>query len=176
MTLSSLPRRSSLFAIGLAALLVGVVGALTLIAHLAADAQRNTVTPSTTAALLRRSALLRQVSARIGPGPATAVVSSHGYQLRLGLSPNRALQNNRLSLALSRNGRPLVGARVALIEYMIDMDMGQQLMGSLPQTARGVYGRRDFQLGMAGTWGLRLHVMPAHGKAFTVAVADTAMS
>lgn len=107
----------------------------------------------------------------IGPGPVTAALSSHGYRLDLRLRPNRATVAGTIALALTRHGRPVSGARVRLTFTMLDMNMGG-LTGLLRQTAPGRYGHTAPVLGMSGRWGLRLTVLPAHAKPFSVDLVD----
>ncbi len=95
----------------------------------------------------------------------------HGYRLELRLVPNRAWVAGTVSLALSRNEKPVTGARVRLTFTMLDMEMGG-LAGLLPETAPGRYGHAGPILGMGGRWSLRLDVEPPRARAFRVMVID----
>ena len=75
-------------------------------------------------------------------------------------------------MVVSRGGRPVRGARVSLVAFMLDMDMGRQLMGRLTATRPGTYAAVEPALGMAGHWGLRFFVTPPGHARFAVTVID----
>jgi predicted metal-binding membrane protein len=107
----------------------------------------------------------------VGPGPVTRVIRAGGYELELGFSPNRASQAGRLSLRLLNTGRPVNGARIRATFTMLDMDMpGVSIW--LRQTGPGAYARRGPVLGMSGRWGLRLAIVPPHGKPLEARIVD----
>jgi hypothetical protein len=54
---------------------------------------------------------------------------------------------------------------------MLDMNMGGFTV-QLPERASGTYTRMFPVVGMSGRWGFRLDIRPAHGRAFSVALAD----
>ena len=95
------------------------------------------------------------------------------YTARLRLVPNRATAANRVSLALTVHGRPLAGARVSIVFGMPAMGMADAYSSPLAAASSGVYAAHEPVLGMPGLWQLRLHVVPAHGAAFDLAVDDT---
>jgi YtkA-like len=111
----------------------------------------------------------RVTTETVGPGPVTTTVRAHGYRIELALRPNRATVAGRISLALSRNGKPVSGARVRLTFTMLDMG---GLTGLLPQTAAGRYGNAGPILGMSGRWGLRFDITPRHVARFSVNIVD----
>ena len=56
-------------------------------------------------------ARVKNVAARVGPGPVSEVVAKGPYKLRVEVTPNRAALPNTFSVAITRNGRPVPGAR-----------------------------------------------------------------
>jgi hypothetical protein len=102
-----------------------------------------------------------------------AVVRAGAYTATLRLVPNRASAANHVSLALAMRGRPLVGARVSITFGMPAMGMTDAYSSPLAARAAGGYAAAEPVLGMPGLWQLRLHVVPAHGAPFDLAVSDT---
>jgi YtkA-like protein len=110
-------------------------------------------------------------SARIGPGPATVQLSVEGYRLELRLSPNRATAaQGRISVRISKHGKPVSGARIRLICTMLDMGMAR-VVASIRETGGGRYEATSPRL-MFGSWGLRLLVRPPKDRAFSLGVTD----
>jgi hypothetical protein len=99
-------------------------------------------------------------------------MDARGYRFALELSPNRAAVAGTLVIELTKATRPVTGARVAFTVFMLDMDMGQQLMGALRETAPGRYVLRVPALGMVGRWGVRLAVTPPRSGRFDVTMID----
>jgi hypothetical protein len=128
--------------------------------------------PVVPAARATRAADPRDAVAHLGPGPTSATVHAHGYRIRLRLTPNRAGDPDALSVGLTKGGVPINGARVTLDVFMLDMDMGTQLMGGLRQTAPGTYTRREPALGMPGRWGMRFAIRPPRSSGFDVTVVN----
>jgi hypothetical protein len=95
-----------------------------------------------------------------------------GGAASLRLAPNKAGDPDTLSMRLTKDGRAIDGTRVALSVFMLDMDMGTQLMGPLPHTAPGTYSRREPALGMPGRWGMRFDIRPPRSVGFAVTVVD----
>ena len=112
-------------------------------------------------------------SAHVGPGPVNQVVKQAGYELRFGVSPNRAAVPNLFSVAITRAGKPVQHATVILAFDMLDMEMPQQEQ-RLAETAPGVYSDTKPALVMVGHWGLGLNVTPAGGTPFSVLLVDHA--
>ena len=119
-----------------------------------------------TAALL--TAMLLAV---VGPGPVGVALPAGHYRVGFHLTPNVASQTGRVSVSLREDGRPVAGAHVRLTVTMLDMNMGGFTI-PLTERATGTYTRMFPALGMSGHWRFRLDVRPAHGRAFTVALAD----
>jgi copper transport protein len=118
-------------------------------------------------------AALGKPAATVGPGRVSRAVERNGYRLALTVAPNKAAQNNRFAVRLTRGGHPVTGATVTAGLVMLDMEMGQQAY-RLPETAPGVYGRAAPALVMVGRWGLSLDVEPAGATPFTVTILDHA--
>jgi hypothetical protein len=109
--------------------------------------------------------------ARVGPGRVATSLHAHGYQLELRLSPNRATANRgRASVKLSKGGQLVSGAQIRLTFTMLDMSMDGRVV-SLRHTASGRYDQGAPRL-MFGRWGLRVTVVPAHARAFSVYLVD----
>ncbi len=117
-----------------------------------------------TAAFL--SAMLLAV---VGPGPVGVALPAGHYRIGFQLTPNVASQTGRVSVSLREGGRPVKGARVRMSVTMLNMG-GFTIQ--LPERAAGTYARMFPIVGMSGRWGFRLDVRPAHGHAFSVALAD----
>jgi hypothetical protein len=111
------------------------------------------------------------VSARVGPGAIQATTHVHGYVITLRMAPNRASRPNPATVTLRAHGRP-VAARVSLTVAMLDMRMGEQLMGRFARTAPGRYRHRVPGFGMSGRWGLLLSIAPLHGRPVRLAIVD----
>jgi copper transport protein len=111
--------------------------------------------------------------ASTGPGPVTQLVSSHGYQLQIGVNPNRAAVPNRFALRLTKNGRPVTGADVTATFTMLDMEMQSQIY-KLSESSPGVYEHSAPALVMVGHWGISYGVSPPGGTPFNVLIKDRA--
>ncbi len=124
----------------------------------------------TTAALL--AAATPAAAARpVGPGPVQVVVPAGQYTVAFHLTPNLASRTGTISVSLRRDSRPVAGARVWMTVTMLNMNMGGFTV-QLPERTSGTYTRMFPVVGMSGRWGFRLDVRPAHGRAFSVALAD----
>lgn len=113
--------------------------------------------------------------AKLGPGPGTRVVDENGYRLVFRIAPNRAAIPNDFSVQITKDGKPVTGARVTTSFAMLDMEMGQQayqLKEAAP--APGIYSRTTPALVMVGHWGLSFQIEPPGQKPFTVLVLDKA--
>lgn len=107
----------------------------------------------------------------VGPGPVGLALPAGHYRIGFHLTPNLASQTGRVSVSLREGGRPVAGARVRMTVTMLDMNMGGFTV-QLPERASGTYTRMFPVVGMSGRWGFRLDIRPAHGHAFSVALAD----
>jgi hypothetical protein len=112
------------------------------------------------------------VTARIGPGASRATIYKAGYRVTVTIGPNRSSRANAVSVALLTHGRPVHHTHIGLTISMLDMDMGQQVLGRLREAGAGRYERRYGALGMPGHWGMRFNVEPPDGKRFSVVVVD----
>jgi copper transport protein len=114
-----------------------------------------------------------KAKARVGPGPANRTVTENGYTIQLQIAPNRAAVDNSFALKLTKDGKPVTGARVTTGFSMLDMEMGTQSY-VFGETAPGVYSRKSPALVMVGHWGIAFQVEPHGGKPFTVLFVDKA--
>jgi YtkA-like len=95
-----------------------------------------------------------------------------GVSLTMALTPNRASGPNRVWVRIARRGRPLSGARVAVVFSMPSMNMWNVYSASLAPAGAGRYVATLPVLGMAGRWRLGVAVAPPKGHRFRVAVTD----
>ena len=109
----------------------------------------------------------------VGPGPVTRTVEQDGYTVELQIAPNRAAVQNDFSIKVTKDGRPVTGARVTTGFSMLDMEMGTQSY-EFKETAPGVYSRSSPSLVMVGHWGLGFTIEPPGEKPFTVTFVDKA--
>jgi copper transport protein len=112
-------------------------------------------------------------SARVGPGPAVAVVNHGPYRLVFRISPNKAVAPSDFSVTITKNGKPVRGATVTADFAMLDMEMPQLSYG-LAERAPGRFARSANALVMVGHWGLTFNVQPPGAAAFDVVVLDHA--
>jgi copper transport protein len=118
-------------------------------------------------------ARVKNISARVGPGPVSEVVAKGPYRLRVGVSPNRAALPNTFSVAITRGGRPVRGAQVVSRFDMLDMDMGEQSY-RVPERKPGVFVKSAPALVMVGHWALQFEVTPPGAKPFVITLLDKA--
>jgi hypothetical protein len=95
-----------------------------------------------------------------------------GVALTIALTPNRGSGVNRVWVRLSRRGRPLTGARIAVAFSMPSMNMWIVYSTSLAAAGAGRYGATLPVLGMAGRWRLEIGVVSSGGRRIRVAVTD----
>ncbi|HET7743577.1 MAG TPA: DUF2182 domain-containing protein [Gaiellaceae bacterium] len=107
----------------------------------------------------------------VGPGPVTHVFQAGRYRVDLGIASNRLASTGAVSARLTRNGRPVDGARVRTTFTMLDMDMGRVSV-QLPRTAPGRYEAPGPVLTMVGRWGLRLDITPRGAAPLALNVVD----
>jgi copper transport protein len=111
--------------------------------------------------------------AHTGPGRVTQLVSSHGYQLQIGVNPNRAAVPNQFAVRLTKDGRPITGATVTATFTMLDMEMQSQIY-KLSESSPGLYEHSAPALVMVGHWGISYGVTPHGGTPFNVLIEDRA--
>ncbi len=80
----------------------------------------------------------------VGPRPVAVSLPAGDYRLGLRVTPNRAAAHNTVTVALSRHGLPVRGARVTVVYSMPAMDMNDGLTSTLAASGagRGVLGSR----------------------------------
>ena len=141
-----------------------IAAAVVAFALLAGGALAATSTPS-------RHALLDQLQRPATPLPASPASggqvwrrSSMGYLMRVALTPNRADRPIRLSVELSRRGRPVDRARIEVAFSMPSMNMWNGYATRLSPAGDGSYAATVPVLGMTGRW--RLHfALTVHARA-----------
>ena len=121
----------------------------------------------------RALAAIGHASAKVGPGPANAVVKRGPYRLQLQVTPNKAAVPNAFSVRVSKNGKPVSGAEVDATFTMLDMEM-PALTYSLPERSPGLFSRSAPALVMVGHWGLSFEVRPLGGSPLQVLLLDHA--
>ena len=107
---------------------------------------------------------MKNISARVARARSREVVAKGPYQLRVGVSPNRAALPNTFSVAITRGGRPVRGAQVVSRFDMLDMDMGEQSY-RVPERKPGVFVKSAPALVMVGHWALQFEVTPPGSEA-----------
>lgn len=118
-------------------------------------------------------ARVKDIAARVGPGPVSEVVSKGPYKIRVTVSPNRAAIENRFSVSVTKNGRPVRGAEVVSRFDMLDMDMGE-LSYRFRESRPGTFSKSAPALVMVGHWALAFEVTPPGGQPFVVTLLDKA--
>lgn len=113
-------------------------------------------------------------TAKVGPGPVSEKVSQAGYDLEFGVAPNKAVAANAFSVKVTRDGKPVPGARVTAKFTMLDMEMGQQNY-RFKEEKDSVYALRDASpLVMVGHWALDFTITPPGEESFQVLLLDRA--
>jgi copper transport protein len=118
-------------------------------------------------------ARVKDISARVGPGPVSEVVSKGPYRVRVTVTPNRAAIQNRFSVSVTKNGQPVRGAQVVSRFEMLDMDMGE-LSYRLSESQPGTFSKSVPALVMVGHWALAFEVTPPGQQPFVVTLLDKA--
>jgi len=113
------------------------------------------------------------IDAHVGPGAVRRTVHRGGYEVTVGIEPNRAATPNVFEVRLSQDGRGVTGASVVARFLMLDMEMGT-LAYRLPERSPGVYARTAPALVMVGRWGVRYEITPPDGRPFDVVLLDRA--
>ncbi len=68
-------------------------------------------------------ARVKNIAARVGPGPVSKVVEKGPYSVRVTGSPNKAAVNNDFAVTVTKDGQPVRGAQVVTRFDMLDMEM-----------------------------------------------------
>jgi copper transport protein len=118
-------------------------------------------------------ARVKDIAARVGPGPVSEVVSKGPYRVHVRVTPNRAAIQNTFSLTLTRNGQPVRGAEVVSRFDMLDMDMGE-LSYRFRESRPGTFSKSAPALVMVGHWALAFEVTPPGAQPFVVTLLDKA--
>ena len=118
-------------------------------------------------------ARVKNIAARVGPGPVSKVVSKGPYRVHVTVIPNRAAVQNRFSVTLTRSGRPVRGAEVVSRFDMLDMEMAE-LSYRFPESRPGTFSKSAPALVMVGHWALQFEVTPPGQRPFVVTLLDKA--
>ena len=118
-------------------------------------------------------ARVKDISARVGPGPVSEVVSKGPYRVHVRVTPNRAAIPNTFSVSVTKNGRPVQGAQVVSRFDMLDMDMGE-LSYRFRESQPGTFSKSAPALVMVGHWALAFEVTPPGEQPFVVTLLDKA--
>jgi copper transport protein len=118
-------------------------------------------------------ARLGHVSAKVGPGRVSHVVTRSGYRLAFNIDPNRAALPNTFAVEITRGGKPVANAQVVARFAMLDMTM-PQLAYRLPEQTPGTFSRSAPALVMVGHWGVTFQVTPPGKSSFDVTLLDHA--
>jgi hypothetical protein len=118
-------------------------------------------------------ARVKNIAARVGPGPVSKELARGPYRVHVSVAPNRAAIANAFTVRLTRNGRPLKGAEVVTRFDMLDMEMGEQSY-QLRELRPGTFSKTVPALVMVGHWGLQFEVTPPGAQPFVVTLLDKA--
>jgi copper transport protein len=118
-------------------------------------------------------ARVKNVAARVGPGPVSTELSRGPYRVRVSVAPNKAAVANAFTVRLTRNGKPVPGAQVVSKFDMLDMEMGEQSY-ELRQLRPGTFSKTVPALVMVGHWALQFEVSPPGAQPFVVTLLDKA--
>jgi copper transport protein len=118
-------------------------------------------------------ARVKNIAARVGPGPVSTELAKGPYRVRVSIAPNKAAVANAFTVRLTRNGQPVKGAQVVSRFDMLDMDMGEQSY-QLRELRPGTFSKSVPALVMVGHWGLQFEVTPPGGQPFVVTLLDKA--
>jgi copper transport protein len=118
-------------------------------------------------------ARLGHVSAKVGPGQVSDVVTRNGYRLAFNIDPNRAALPNTFAVRITRGGKAVPNAEVVARFAMLDMTM-PQLAYRLPEQAPGTFSRSAPALVMVGHWAVTFEVTPPGRSPFDVTLVDHA--
>jgi copper transport protein len=118
-------------------------------------------------------ARVKNVEARVGPGPVSTVVAKGPYRVHVTVTPNRAAVQNVFTVLVTRGGKPVPRAEVVTRFDMLDMEMGEQSY-RFREVQPGTFSKSAPALVMVGHWGLQFEVTPPGGQPFVVTLIDKA--
>jgi copper transport protein len=118
-------------------------------------------------------ARVKNIAARVGPGPVSTVIDKGPYKIHVQVTPNRAAVNNSFRVTVTKNGQPVQGAEVVTQFNMLDMEMGTQSY-RFRQTRPGSFEKSAPALVMVGHWGLQFEVTIPGQQPFVVTLLDKA--
>jgi copper transport protein len=118
-------------------------------------------------------ARLKNIAARVGPGPVSKVIEKGPYRVHVTVSPNRAAVQNAFSVRVTKDGKPVPGAEVVTRFDMLDMEMGTQSY-RLRQARPGTFSKSAPALVMVGHWALQFEVHVPGQAPFVVTLLDKA--
>jgi copper transport protein len=118
-------------------------------------------------------ARVKNIAARVGPGPVSTVIDKGPYKIHVQVTPNRAAVNNSFRVTVTKDGQPVQGAEVVTQFNMLDMEMGTQSY-RFRQTRPGSFSKSAPALVMVGHWGLQFEVTIPGQQPFVVTLLDKA--
>ena len=118
-------------------------------------------------------ARVKNIAARVGPGPVSTVLTKGAYRVRVSVSPNKAAIANAFTVRVTRDGKPVPGVQVVSRFDMLDMEMGEQSY-QLRELRPGTFSKTVPALVMVGHWGLQFEVTPPGAQPFVVTLLDKA--
>jgi len=118
-------------------------------------------------------ARVKNIAARVGPGPVSTVIDKGPYKIHVQVTPNRAAVNNSFRVTVTKDGQPVQGAGVVTQFNMLDMEMGTQSY-RFRQTRPGSFSKLAPALVMVGHWGLQFEVTIPGQQPFVVTLLDKA--
>ena len=118
-------------------------------------------------------AKVKNIAARVGPGPVSQVITRGPYKVRVSVSPNRAAVNNTFTVTVTKNGKPVPRAQVITQFAMLDMEMGTQSY-KFRQLRPGSFSKSAPALVMVGHWALQFEVTPPGSARFVITLLDKA--
>ena len=118
-------------------------------------------------------ARVKDIAARVGPGPVSKVVAHGPYRVHVTVSPNRAAVQNAFSVTVTKNGQPVRGAEVVSRFDMLDMEMGTQSY-RFRQLRPGTFSKSAPALVMVGHWAIQFEVTIPGQAPFIVTLLDRA--
>jgi copper transport protein len=118
-------------------------------------------------------ARVKNIAARVGPGPISTVLAKGPYRVHVTVRPNRAAVQNAFTIRVTRDGKPVPGAQVVTRFDMLDMEMGEQSY-RLRELRPGTFSKSAPALVMVGHWALQFEVTPPGARPFVVTLLDKA--
>jgi copper transport protein len=118
-------------------------------------------------------AKVKNIAARVGPGPVSQVITRGPYKVRVTVNPNRAAVNNTFTVTVTKNGKPVPKAQVITQFAMLDMEMGTQSY-KFRQLRPGSFSKSAPALVMVGHWALQFEVTPPGSAPFVITLLDKA--